>query len=44
MTLGCNTTKNEDGTIASFAGQQVVLGRTIDSRMNFYSQLKQLCK
>ena len=34
----------EDGTIVPSAEQHEVLGRTIDSRIAFYSHLKQLCK
>ena len=47
MTFGLNTIKNEffleDGTIPS-AEEHVVLGITINSRLTFYSHLKQLCK
>ena len=45
MTFGLNTTKSEfvlePGTIAPSAEEHVV---TIDSRLTFYSHLKQLCK
>ena len=45
MTLGSITTNSEfaveDGAIAE---EQVVLGITIDSRLTFYSNLKQLWK
>ena len=34
----------EDGTIVPSAEEHVVLGITIDSRLTFYSHLKQLCK
>ena len=48
MTFGLNTTKNEftleDDTIVPAAEQQVLLGKTIDSRSTFYYHLKQLCK
>ena len=48
MTFGLNTTKNkfvlEDGTIVPFTEEYAVLGTTIDSRLTFYSHLKQICK
>ena len=48
MTFGLNTTKNdfffEDSTIAASAEEHVVLGLTINFRLTFYSNLKQLCK
>ena len=48
MTFGLNTTKNkfvlEDGTIVPFTEEHAVLGTTIDSRLTFYSHLKQICK
>ena len=48
MTFGLNTTKNEfvleGGKIVPSAEEHVVLGITIDSRLTFYSRLKQLCK
>ena len=49
MTFGLNTTKTkfvlENGTtIIPSAEEYVVLGITIDSRLNFYFHLKQLCK
>ena len=48
MTFGLNTTKSEfvleDGTIDPSAEEYVVLGTIIDSRLTFYSHLKQLCK
>ena len=34
----------EDGTIVPSAEGRVVLGITIDSRLTFFSYLKQLCK
>ena len=34
----------EDGTIVPSAEEHVVLGIIIDSRLTFYSHLKQLCK
>ena len=47
-TFSSNTTKNEfvleDGIIASSAEEFVVLRITINSRLTFYSHLKQLCK
>ena len=48
MTFSFNTTKNEfvleDGTIVPSAEEHVVLRIPIDSRLTFYSHLKQLCK
>ena len=48
MTFGLNTIKNEfvleDGTVVPSAKEHVVLGRTIDIRLTFFSHLKQLCK
>ena len=45
---GLNITKNEfvleDDTIVPSAEEHVVLEITIDSRLTFYSHLKQLCK
>ena len=44
---GLNTTKNEftleDGIMVPSAEDHVVFGKTIDSRLTFYSHLKQLC-
>ena len=48
MTFGLNTTKSDfvpkDSTNVPSAEEHVVLGITIDSRLTFYSYLKQLCK
>ena len=48
MTFVLNNTKNEfvleDSTIVPFAEEYLVLGITINSRLTFYSHLKQLCK
>ena len=48
MTFGLNTNKNEfvleDGTIDPSAEEYVVLGITTNSRLTFYSHLKQLYK
>ena len=48
MTFGLNTTKNDfvfkDGTIVPSAEEHVVLGKTIDYPLTFYSHMKQLCK
>ena len=48
MTFGLSTAKNdfvlEDGTIVPSAERHVVLEITIDSRLTFYSHLKQLWK
>ena len=48
MTFGLNTAKNEfvleDGTTVPSAERHVVLEITIDSRLTFYSHLKQLWK
>ena len=48
MTFGLNTTKNEfvleDGTIDPSAEEYVVLGIRTNSRLTFYSHLKQLYK
>ena len=54
MTFGLNTNKNdffffsffffEDSTIAASAEEHVVLGLTINFRLTFYSNLKQLYK
>ena len=48
MTFGSNIPKNEpvleDGTIVPSVEEDVVLGITINSRLTFYSHVKQLCK
>ena len=48
MTFALNTNENEfvfeDGTTVLSAEEHVVLGITIDSRLTFYSHLKQLYK
>ena len=48
MTFGSKFNNNdlllEDGTTIPSAEEHVVLGITIDSHLNFYSHLKQLCQ
>ena len=48
MTFGSKFNNNdllpEDGTTLPSAEEHLVLGITIDSHLNFYSHLKQLCK
>lgn len=48
MSLGSNTTNDKyvfkNDTIVPSAEEHVPLGITINSRLSFYSRLKQLCK